>query len=101
MACRLNYAGSGCVVSGFVSLFHSVSCEEVRAGAGDVNGRDAHGRTVLHLLASSSDAEAELASEAVTRPFIRTLLSHPQLDLNVQDTESGEYYAETCCAGGE
>ena len=46
----------------------------------DVNARDHLGRTVLHLAASSQDASAP--------EFVRLLLAHPTIDVNVVDAES-------------
>ncbi|RDX54165.1 hypothetical protein OH76DRAFT_1398482 [Lentinus brumalis] len=50
------------------------------AGAVDVNARDYWGRTVLHLAASSQDASAP--------EFVRLLLAHPTINVNIADTES-------------
>ncbi|RPD64492.1 hypothetical protein L226DRAFT_506238 [Lentinus tigrinus ALCF2SS1-7] len=46
----------------------------------DVNARDYWGRTVLHLAASSQDASAP--------EFVRMLLAHPTINVNIADTES-------------
>lgn len=46
----------------------------------DVNARDWLGRTILHLACSASDpASVE---------YVRLLLAHPAINVNVQDTES-------------
>jgi len=47
----------------------------------DLNHRDSQGRTLLHLIASSSDPTAIL--------FARALLEHPLTDIYLQDNESG------------
>ncbi|WWC60971.1 uncharacterized protein I303_103548 [Kwoniella dejecticola CBS 10117] len=47
----------------------------------DINERDQHGRTVLHLAASAT------ASNAYT--FFSILLRNPNISVNLQDTESG------------
>ena len=49
-------------------------------GAGDVNARDAFGRTVLHAASSAVDPAA--------LEFVRLLLAHPAINPNVQDQES-------------
>ena len=46
----------------------------------DVNARDYLGRTVLHLAAASQDASAP--------EFVRLLLAHPTINVNVADAES-------------
>ncbi|PIL24898.1 hypothetical protein GSI_12785 [Ganoderma sinense ZZ0214-1] len=46
----------------------------------DVNARDQFGRTVLHLAAASQDASAP--------EFVRLLLAHPTINVNVVDAES-------------
>nr|VWO99799.1 FAD-dependent monooxygenase DEP2 (EC (Depudecin biosynthesis cluster protein 2) [Ganoderma boninense] len=46
----------------------------------DVNSRDHLGRTVLHLAATSQDASAP--------EFVRLLLAHPTINVNVIDAES-------------
>lgn len=46
----------------------------------DVNARDWLGRTVLHLACASS---ARAATE-----YVRLLLGHPGIDVNLQDSES-------------
>jgi len=46
----------------------------------DVNARDWLGRTVLHLACAAS---ARAATE-----YVRMLLAHPGIDVNMQDTES-------------
>ncbi|KAH9935996.1 uncharacterized protein BXZ73DRAFT_89477 [Epithele typhae] len=46
----------------------------------DVNARDGLSRTVLHLAASSSDPSAP--------EFVRLLLGHPGINVNIADTES-------------
>lgn len=46
----------------------------------DVNARDSLGRTVLHLACSAVDPMA--------LEFIRLLLAHPQINVNLQDAES-------------
>ena len=46
----------------------------------DVNARDTQGRTVLHLAASATDASAP--------EYIRKLLAHPHINVNIQDRES-------------
>ncbi|KAI0714213.1 hypothetical protein C8T65DRAFT_573631 [Cerioporus squamosus] len=50
------------------------------ASSVDVNARDYWGRTVLHLAASSQDASAP--------EFVRMLLAHPTINVNIADTES-------------
>ncbi|PKI82340.1 hypothetical protein MVES1_003487 [Malassezia vespertilionis] len=47
----------------------------------EVNRRDYFGRTVLHLLASSDDIAAH--------DYLEQLLTHPSVNLNLQDKESG------------
>ncbi|WFC95350.1 hypothetical protein MBRA1_001997 [Malassezia brasiliensis] len=47
----------------------------------EVNRRDALGRTVLHLLASSDETEGG--------EYLAALLTHPSVNVNVQDHESG------------
>ncbi|WVW82934.1 hypothetical protein I302_104949 [Kwoniella bestiolae CBS 10118] len=47
----------------------------------DINERDQFGRTVLHLVASSSTANAYT--------FLNILLKNPNISVNLQDTESG------------
>ena len=47
----------------------------------EVNRRDALGRTVLHHLAA--------ADEAVAAEYFNVLLTHPSLNVNLQDLESG------------
>lgn len=44
----------------------------------DINKRDLHGRTVLHLAASKGSLE-----------FVKALLENPVTDVNLLDTESG------------
>lgn len=46
----------------------------------DVNARDWLGRTVLHLAVSSADPAAV--------EYVRLLLTHPRIDVNLADTES-------------
>lgn len=46
----------------------------------NVNARDSQGRTVLHLAASSSEPSAT--------EYIRLLLTHPDIDVNLKDKES-------------
>ncbi|KAI0782827.1 regulator of chromosome condensation 1/beta-lactamase-inhibitor protein II [Abortiporus biennis] len=46
----------------------------------DVNTRDSQGRTVLHLAASATDAAAT--------EYIRMLLAHPAINVNLPDKES-------------
>ncbi|EJF64315.1 hypothetical protein DICSQDRAFT_54213 [Dichomitus squalens LYAD-421 SS1] len=46
----------------------------------DVNAKDHLGRTVLHLAASSQDASAP--------EFVRLLLAHPTINVNIADAES-------------
>ena len=46
----------------------------------DVNAKDWLGRTVLHLAASSLEPSA--------LEYIKLLLSHPRIDVNLADTES-------------
>ncbi|KZS93259.1 RCC1/BLIP-II protein [Sistotremastrum niveocremeum HHB9708] len=46
----------------------------------DVNARDSFGRTVLHLACSSVDAGA--------LEYVRMLLAHPGINVNIQDMES-------------
>ncbi|KAI0369776.1 hypothetical protein BV20DRAFT_996250 [Pilatotrama ljubarskyi] len=46
----------------------------------DVNARDYLGRTVLHLAASAQDAAAT--------EYVRMLLSHPTINVNIADAES-------------
>lgn len=46
----------------------------------DVNARDWLGRTVLHLAASATDASAS--------EYVRMLLAHPSININIQDRES-------------
>lgn len=46
--------------------------------AAEINGRDRLGRTVLHLACSSTD----------TLEYVRLLLRHPAVNVNVQDLES-------------
>lgn len=50
------------------------------ASSCDVNARDHLGRTVLHLAASSQDASAP--------EFVRLLLAHPTINVNIADQES-------------
>lgn len=50
----------------------------------DVNARDWLGRTVLHLAcAASESASARPATE-----YVRLLLAHPGIDVNLQDVEN-------------
>lgn len=46
----------------------------------DVNAKDTFGRTVLHRVCSSS--------EQAGIDYLRMLLNHPSINVNVQDTES-------------
>jgi ankyrin repeat protein len=46
----------------------------------DVNARDWLGRTVLHLACA--------ASARASTEYVRMLLAHPRIDLNLQDAES-------------
>ncbi|KAH9849864.1 hypothetical protein C2E23DRAFT_341162 [Lenzites betulinus] len=46
----------------------------------DVNARDSLGRTVLHLAASAEDAAAP--------EYVRMLLAHPTINVNIADAES-------------
>ncbi|KAI0091451.1 hypothetical protein BDY19DRAFT_1030603 [Irpex rosettiformis] len=46
----------------------------------DVNARDSLGRTVLHLAASATDASAQ--------EYVRKLLAHPHINVNLPDRES-------------
>ncbi|KAL6301747.1 regulator of chromosome condensation 1/beta-lactamase-inhibitor protein II [Sparassis latifolia] len=46
----------------------------------DVNSRDWLGRTVLHLAATAQDVSAT--------EYVRLLLAHPDININLQDTES-------------
>jgi inhibitor of Bruton tyrosine kinase len=46
----------------------------------DINARDSLGRTVLHLACSSVDP--------VGIEYVKMLLDHPAIDVNIQDTES-------------
>jgi len=48
--------------------------------AADVNARDWLGRTVLHMACASADKAAT--------EYVRLLLAHPAVNLNLQDTES-------------
>ncbi|TFK48398.1 hypothetical protein OE88DRAFT_521568 [Heliocybe sulcata] len=48
--------------------------------AAEVNARDAQGRTVLHLTCASQEASAP--------EYVRMLLAHPAINVNLQDTES-------------
>ena len=50
------------------------------SGSLDVNARDWLGRTVLHLAVSAVDVSA--------LEYVKLLLSHPSIDVNVLDTES-------------
>ena len=47
---------------------------------GDVNARDRFGRTVLHLACSALDPAATT--------FVKLLLAHPSVNVNLQDSES-------------
>ena len=47
----------------------------------EVNRRDYFGRTVLHLLSASDDPAAN--------DYFQLLLSHPSVNVNMQDRESG------------
>jgi hypothetical protein len=58
--------------SPLTSMTGTVSC--------DVNAKDWLGRTVLHLAASSLEPSA--------LEYVKLLLSHPRIDVNVPDTES-------------
>ena len=49
-----------------------------RLGKGEINKRDARGRTVLHLAASAGNLE-----------FMKALLENPATDINLLDVESG------------
>ncbi|KAJ3814922.1 hypothetical protein F5876DRAFT_31863 [Lentinula aff. lateritia] len=46
----------------------------------DINARDGLGRTVLHLASASTDASSV--------EYVRLLLRHPELNINLQDRES-------------
>lgn len=46
----------------------------------DINARDGLGRTVLHLASASIDASSV--------EYVRLLLRHPELNINLQDRES-------------
>lgn len=48
----------------------------------DVNARDSLGRTALHLAVSAP------ASDASALEYVKLLLSHPRIDVNIPDTES-------------
>lgn len=48
--------------------------------AAEVNARDSLGRTVLHLACASQEASAP--------EYVRMLLAHPAINVNLQDTES-------------
>lgn len=46
-----------------------------------VNGRDSHGRTILHCICSSTDPTA--------LDYLHAVLAHPYVDVNLRDLESG------------
>ncbi|KIO26840.1 hypothetical protein M407DRAFT_23900 [Tulasnella calospora MUT 4182] len=46
-----------------------------------INGRDSHGRTILHCVCSSTDPTA--------LQYLQAVLAHPYIDVNLRDLESG------------
>lgn len=77
-------AGSGLSSSGprswRDSYYGQLQTQHTNAASEVVNARDPSGRTVLHLVCSSTD------SGALT--YLQMLLAHPLVNVNVQDTES-------------
>ncbi|KAI0683880.1 hypothetical protein BC835DRAFT_1422860 [Cytidiella melzeri] len=66
--------------SGGKSWTRSNPLSSLSMGAVDVNARDWLGRTVLHLAASATDASAP--------EYVRMLLAHPHINVNLPDKES-------------
>ncbi|OCF55793.1 hypothetical protein L486_06545 [Kwoniella mangroviensis CBS 10435] len=78
-----NTGGKGGINPGSASGGKSWSISGFSTGSvkADINERDQFGRTVLHLVASSSTANAYT--------FLNILLKNPNISVNLQDTESG------------
>jgi len=66
--------------SGGKSWTRTNSLSSLSATPCDVNARDWLGRTVLHLAASATDASAP--------EYVRKLLAHPHINVNLPDRES-------------